>query len=289
VRALDQATPSADYLSHRPETTPLYGVVRRHLETWLAEARARGRALPRFVERELRDFLDCGVPANGFLRLHCDGCGLDHVVPFSCKGRGFCPSCGGRHMADTAAHLVDRVLPRAPVRQWVLTLPFGLRYRLAHDRELTAGVLRIFVRAIFASLRRRSHAALALGEPALSGAVTFVQRFGLSRALERQIADGREGDERTAEIGWLLGLCLWRRGDREAGLAEMEKATEIFLSTQGEGGNDYRLYRALLFAAEGDMDGMQRTLSAAVADGLPPWKLDMHLALQPIVIRRPVP
>ena len=32
-------------------------------------------------------------------------------------------------MADTAAHLVDRVLPEAPVRQWVLSLPFSLRYR----------------------------------------------------------------------------------------------------------------------------------------------------------------
>ncbi len=33
-------------------------------------------------------------------------------------------------MADTAAHLVDRVLPEVPVRQWVLSLPFSLRYRL---------------------------------------------------------------------------------------------------------------------------------------------------------------
>ncbi|MBN1669736.1 MAG: transposase zinc-binding domain-containing protein [Kiritimatiellae bacterium] len=35
----------------------------------------------------------------------------------SCKGRGFCPSCGGRRMADTAAHLVERVLPHVAVRQ----------------------------------------------------------------------------------------------------------------------------------------------------------------------------
>jgi hypothetical protein len=47
-------------------------------------------------------------------------------------------------MADSAAHLVDRVLPRVPIRQWVLSLPFGLRYRLAHDRELTADVVRVF-------------------------------------------------------------------------------------------------------------------------------------------------
>ena len=65
-------------------------------------------------------------------------------------------SCGGRRMADTAAHLVDRVLPEAPVRQWVLSLPFSLRYRLAYDARLTRDVLRIFIRRVFASLRRRA-------------------------------------------------------------------------------------------------------------------------------------
>ena len=43
-----------------------------------------------------------------------------------------------------------------PVRQWVLSLPFGLRYRLAYDRELTTAVLGVFVRTVFASLRRRA-------------------------------------------------------------------------------------------------------------------------------------
>jgi hypothetical protein len=57
-------------------------------------------------------------------------------------------------MADTAAHLVDRVLPMVPVRQWVLTLPDPLRYRCAYDRELTSEVLRAFVRSLFAELRR---------------------------------------------------------------------------------------------------------------------------------------
>ena len=30
-------------------------------------------------------------------------------------------------MAETAAHLVDRVIPVVPVRQWVLTLPYPSR------------------------------------------------------------------------------------------------------------------------------------------------------------------
>jgi hypothetical protein len=109
--------------------------------------------------------------------VHCDDCGLDRVVAFSCKGRGFCPSCGGRRMADTAAHLVDRVLPEVPVRQWVLSLPFALRYRISYDVPLASAVLGVFVRTIFASLRRRARKqwGVARGQ---CGAVTFVQRFG---------------------------------------------------------------------------------------------------------------
>jgi len=50
------------------------------------------------------------------------------VVAFSCKGRGFCPSCGTRRMVDTAAWLVDRVIPDVPVWQWVLSLPYRVRH-----------------------------------------------------------------------------------------------------------------------------------------------------------------
>jgi hypothetical protein len=165
------------YDRRRPEESVLYGVVQAELETFLARAQARERPVPRFVERELRGFLRCGILAHGFVRVHCDDCGLDRVVAFSCKGRGFCPSCAGRRMADTAAHLVDRVLPQVPVRQWVLSLPFALRYRLAYDAALTSAVLELFVRAVIASLRRRARRqrGVARGQ---CGAVTFVQRFG---------------------------------------------------------------------------------------------------------------
>ena len=164
------------YVPRNPEKTVLYGVVAGNLETFLARQRKRDRVVPRFVEQELRAFLDCGVLARGFLRVHCDACGLDRVVPYSCKKRGICPSCGGRRMADTAAHLVDCVFPEVPVRQWVLSVPYALRYRLAYDSSLVRDVLQIFVRTIFASIRRRA------GIPASSrqarcGAVAFIQRF----------------------------------------------------------------------------------------------------------------
>ena len=165
------------YARRKPEASDLYQVVQQEPETFLASTAARERPVPRFVARELRGFLRCGILAHGFVRVHCDACGLDRVVAFSCKGRGFCPSCGGRRMADTAAHLVDRVLPEVPVRQWVLSLPFALRYRLAYDAPLVRDVLAIFVQSVFTSLRRRARKQWAIGR-GHCGAVTFVQRFG---------------------------------------------------------------------------------------------------------------
>jgi hypothetical protein len=106
----------------------------------------------------------------------CFSCGRDELIAFSCKGRGFCPSCGGRRMAESAAHLVDHVLPDVPVRQWVLSLPFEIRYRLAWDGDLIGAVLAVFLRVVYGWYRRQARARGYAG--ARCGSVTFVQRFG---------------------------------------------------------------------------------------------------------------
>ena len=165
------------YTRHLPEESVLYNVIQQQLEAFLARAQAHQQPVPRFVEQEFHAFLRCGILAHGFLRLHCDGCGFDRLVPFSCKRRDFCPSCGGHRMAESAAHLVDRVLPEVPIRQWVLTLPYPLRYRCAYDARLTSEVLRAFLRALFAELRRRARQRWKMQAPQC-GAVTFIQRFG---------------------------------------------------------------------------------------------------------------
>ncbi len=139
------------YRRREPEDTVLYRVLAEYLETFLAGAgqgNGMRSGLPRFVERELRGFLDCGILARGFCRVHCTACGRDALVAFSCKRRGFCPACGTRRMVDTAAHLADRVFPEVPVRQWVLALPYRIRFLCAYDPGLCRGVRRIFVRAV---------------------------------------------------------------------------------------------------------------------------------------------
>ena len=156
----------------------LHRLVGEHLETFLAEARLRGggEGLPGFVEREFREFLRCGVLAHGFARFRCTDCQRELLVAFSCKGRGFCPSCCGRRMAELAAHLVDGVLGGLPVRQWVLTLPYRLRFALAWDHRLCRAVLAVFIRAILGFERRRAARRGMRG--GLGGAVTAIQRFG---------------------------------------------------------------------------------------------------------------
>lgn len=158
--------------------TVLHHVVRTHLDRFLAETAAAtdSTGVPRFVERELRDFLGCGALERGFARVRCCDCAFERLVPFSCKARAVCLSCGGRRMAEQAAHLVDAVLPYVPVRQWVLTVPHRLRYRLAFDHALCRAVLGVFVRAVLGWYRRRAlGAGVADGQ---SGTVTVVQRFG---------------------------------------------------------------------------------------------------------------
>ncbi len=72
-------------------------------------------------------------------------CRTGLVVAFSCKGRGVCPSCNGRHMPQTAAHLVDHVIPPVPVRQWVISVPKQSRGMLADRPAAVAALTKIFL------------------------------------------------------------------------------------------------------------------------------------------------
>ena len=89
--------------------------------------------------------------------------------------RGFCPSCGARRMAESAALLVDEVLPREPMRQWVLSFPFQLRFLFASRPELMGKLLGIVYRAIASHLIKKAGLTQ---KTAQTGAVTLIQRFG---------------------------------------------------------------------------------------------------------------
>ena len=140
----DRRSPSTA-LEHEPWQKALYQVVQANLATlYRASEDGFGTPLPQFVRAELDGYLGCRVLGRGFAHLECKSCGKPHLLAFCCGGRGFCPGCTGRRMAQTAANLTEFVLPDAALRQWVLTVPHALRARIAYDRALLPRLYHIF-------------------------------------------------------------------------------------------------------------------------------------------------
>src|SRR6201981_461304 len=168
----------ATYAPRDPSRTILYKVIADHLETFLAslDADSDATGLPAYVQREFYDYLQCGILAHGFLRLGGDTCHHEVLLAFSCKRRGFCPSCAGRRMAQTAGHLVEQVIPWVPVRQWVVSVPIPLRYWMASSQDLTAMVhtiIRTTIGQYYVNKAVTRGVERANVQP---GSVTFIQR-----------------------------------------------------------------------------------------------------------------
>ena len=115
--------------------------------------------LPTHVTKEFDEYLKCGRLEHEFLRVRCESSHDEKLVAFSCKRRGFCPSCGAWRMTDSAALLVDEILPYQPMRQWVfgncsrhgstshihvvVSVPFPLRFLFASKPKVMTRVLSI--------------------------------------------------------------------------------------------------------------------------------------------------
>jgi hypothetical protein len=217
------------YRRREPETTALYEVVRDNLETLYGaiDDGALAVRIAKHARKELEAYLDCGLLCRGFARLRCECCRESLLVAFSCKGRGFCPSCMGRRMCSTAANLMDHVLPETGLRQWVLTFPFSWRRRLSQDGALLGRLTRIFVETVHAFYAGRAEEEGATG--AKTGSVTVLQRTSSDLRLNPHVhmvaLDGawyEEGVElawqalghlKTSEVGEVLERAV-RRIDR---------------------------------------------------------------------------
>jgi hypothetical protein len=253
------------YERHRPEQTTLYRLVQQHAASFIAHTEAStGAELPRFIKDEFDAFLECGILAHGFLRLRCGECGHDKLLAFSCKRRGFCPSCGARRMSQTAAHLVDHVIPHVPVRQWVLSLPIPLRLLLAAQPELVTPVLQVVQRVV---TRHLLDAAGLKADEGHGGAVTLIQRFGSAANLNihlhcllldgvyRRGADGvpqfvEVGSPTDDEVHELLQIIIAR-------LMKLLTRRGVLVEDMGQ-----------TYLAEPDADGDEaRTLPAAAGGG----------------------
>jgi ribosomal protein S27E len=175
TRAAIPALGSPRYRPRSADTT-LRSLVETHLDELRRVhddrfARKLGPLTPRVLDLFER-FLRCGDPHFGFLRLRCETCDHERLLPFSCKTRGLCPSCGKRRATDWALRFVEEVLPAprvdagdhladepAPISSLteptlsylplVFTIPKMLRPAFLFDRTLS----RLLCRAAYAVVR----------------------------------------------------------------------------------------------------------------------------------------
>jgi hypothetical protein len=103
------------------------------------------------------------------------------LIAFSCKTRGWCPSCGARRAHETALQLGE-LLPKVAFRQWTLSVPFALRFLLVKEPKLLRRVERRLVEAVFRWQRGRAKGLGGRGKR-LGGAVSFLQLFSSSLGL----------------------------------------------------------------------------------------------------------
>ena len=164
------------YVRRRPELTPCYKIVQGHLSTFIHDREIEGRPLPEYVIKEFEAYLHCGIPAWGFLRLVCKSCQREKIVAFSCKKRGFCPSCCAKRRSEAATHLVENILPMVPYRQFVVSFPIPMRYWLHTNKKLFAKIYRIIIKEIHGYYKTK---ALSVGiKSPMPGTICFTQRWG---------------------------------------------------------------------------------------------------------------
>ena len=141
---------------HAPQGTLVHAIVQAHFEGWLEYRKQVGRPVPRHVQHEFLEYLDCGDPEHGFTILACPGGHYSRYVAQRCKGRGFCAYCLTIRQRELAHHLIERVIGNVPVRHVVLCFPPQLRCVLVYDEALLNGGFKVLAEAIFAYQRRKA-------------------------------------------------------------------------------------------------------------------------------------
>ena len=135
-----ECPPAGVYRPRNPRATPLYRLVEAHYDEvkgqWEERFEGRYGFWRGFVDAVVDRYLDCGRFEAGFARVRCPECAASFLVACSCKGRGFCPSCGAKRAAVFAAFLRDEVLEQVAHVQWVFTAPRMIRPYFLHHREL---------------------------------------------------------------------------------------------------------------------------------------------------------
>ena len=85
---------------------------------------------------------------HGFARVRCPRCREEFLVPYSCRGRCFCPSCHEKRALEKAGWVAEHVCAEVPHRQFVFTIPKRLRIYFRFERRLLGDLCRAAARTV---------------------------------------------------------------------------------------------------------------------------------------------
>ena len=154
----------------------LYRVIFHYFDRFLAEYESRFEKEYGFLRPIIKDvverYLDCGNPRCGFARIRCPDCGEERLLYFSCRTRGFCPSCHAKRIEEWAEWMRKELLLDVPHRQVVFTIPKMLRVFFKYKRRLLGELCRAAVLALIKYFQATT------GTELSPGVVAAVQTFG---------------------------------------------------------------------------------------------------------------
>jgi hypothetical protein len=267
------------YQPRDPSSTVLYQVIADHLETFLAtlDADPMATGLPGYVKEEFSAYLQCGILAHGFVRLGCDTCPRTMVLAFSCKRRGFCPSCAGRRMAQLAAHLHYHMLFFGGV--YVDRSEKGLTPRFVTvarpSNAAIAAVVATISQRVIRKLRRMRYleagiaAAVATGYDPLGEDEPELARTMAASVQQRMAFGERAGAGRPRHLRLDLALtrhrlfpCLLGRSGprcaRSASRRPLAASTSACKTSHGAAGGVFRGRRVVCAPTRGRSRGVSR-------------------------------
>jgi hypothetical protein len=164
------------YRPRHPERTVLYRVLFHHFEGFLREYEGRferehGYLRP-IIKEVVERYLDCGNPRCGLARIRCPDCQEERLLMFSCRTRGFCPSCHAKRLEEWGEWMRERLLLDVPHRQVVFTVPKRLRLFFKYNRRLLGELCRAALRAL------TRYFELVTGSALAPGVIAAIQTFG---------------------------------------------------------------------------------------------------------------
>jgi len=124
------------------------------------------------VKEVVEKYLDCGNPRCGFARIRCPDCAEERLVMFSCRARGFCPSCHAKRIEEWGEWMRETLLLDVPHRQIVFTIPKRLRVFFKFNRRLLGDLCRCALRSLSCYFE------VVTGSGLTPGVIAAIQTFG---------------------------------------------------------------------------------------------------------------